>query len=67
MGDKIKVVVWDDDGSSTCNGKEEVLRFKVLHCASGKTVIKDGIVAITARTSMAPDKTPPTSRSRSRL
>ena len=67
VGDKIKVVVWDDDGSSTCNVKEEVLRFEVLNCASGKTVIKDGIAAITARTSTAPDKTPSTSRSRSRL
>lgn len=72
VGDTVKVVVWDDDHdniSSTCNVKEEVLRFEVLNCASGKAVIKDGIVAITARTRTAPDKTPSTctSRSRSRL
>lgn len=65
VGDKIKVLVWDDDDISTCNVKEKVVRFEVLNCASGKTVIKDGIVAITART--APDKSPSTSRSRSRL
>ena len=64
VGDKIKVLVWDDNDeniSSACHLKEQVLRFEVLNCVSGKAVIKDGIVAITART--APSRT----CSRSRL
>ena len=66
VGDQIKCCVWDDDATRTSTmrkNKHQVLRFEVLECSSGKTVIKNGQVRITRTV----QSMPPTSHTSSRL
>lgn len=66
VGDQIKVCVWDDDATRTSTmrkDKHQLLRFEVLECSSGKTVIKNGQVRITRTV----QSMPPISLTSSRL
>ena len=66
VGDQIKVCIWDDDATRTSTmrkDKHQLLRFEVLECSSGKTVIKNGQVWITRTV----QSMPPISLTSSRL